>query len=981
MEAMKRIRVLGFGAALLVLLVMPVPAHASHTPIENLPLGAVEVEQFQVTPQANAITPDPLQAGAHPNMRIYARFCDPKTDVDTPEEGCVAGRQGPGGLGVCPPGCYSGAHVKDFKVKLPPGLLGNPTAVIPCPTALYLAASCPTSSIVGWSLTNATHGSLQQLPTPLYSVEPTGLEPARLGTGTVLATPPGPFTVIINVRTDGDFGIDSTVNDIAIVAGGFVATVVDIEAVLCGQAPCLPTNALFPSTVRPIDPATAKPFFVNPTSCKPAITTVEVNSWAHPDIRMSAQSDTVDDPNTPQYDPTFFPSFTPTGCDAVPFTPQVTMTPDSTEPGKPSGMGVTIQYPDYENDNLWQAALKDADVTLPDGVTLAPGGGIGLEECTADQFGLLGENPTRVNNDPVRCPAGSIVGDVTVETPVVDTPLQGKAFFGPSSGAGRPTPDRPWRLFIVIEGAGLRIKLVGHLSVSESGRVRTTFVDQPEVPFTRFSLHTRGGDNAVLANPTDCNPHAGQVTLNGYNGASETLSPPYDITGCSSNNPADMPFAPKLEEASAEPSQAGAFSRSRLVFSRPDGQQQLRGLKLSLPPGAVGSLTATPLCPAAQAIAGTCPEETKVGNIRTTVGWGNGLLTVPGSVYIGEPIAKGDVASFVIVDPAQVGPIDLGRVVVVNRVQLRPSDTGVDVTSGNIPTILEGVPLPLRRIEINVTREKFFINPSGCDPRTFVASFRSDLGKSSASSASLAATGCNKVPFSPKLRMIAGGKGLTATGKHPGLKAVVTQNDGEAAIAKARVVVPNALRPNVPQFQKPGALCSDVQLATRSCPPQSQVGSANVITPLLPFTLNGPVYIVQEAANPLPKLAVLLRGHGLEVVLNARNGFQGIKILNTFDTLPDVPQSRFELKINGGSSGILNAFSNLCKNGAPKATPSALSAKKKKSKKKRARKRGPQVEALFTGQNAKSYTTKPRLEVTGCATKAAKKKSKKRSRR
>ena len=49
-----------------------------------------------------------------------------------------------------------------------------------------------------------------------------------------------------------------------------------------------------------------------------------------------------------------------------------------------------------------------------------------------------------------------------------------------------------------------------------------------------------------------------------------------------------------------------------------------------------------------------------------------------------------------------------------------------------------------------------------------------------------------------------------------------------------------------------------------------------MITPVLPFQLSGPVYVVQEVGSVLPKLYVVLEGHGLRVVLHARNSFHRI---------------------------------------------------------------------------------------------------------
>ena len=85
------------------------------------------------------------------------------------------------------------------------------------------------------------------------------------------------------------------------------------------------------------------------------------------------------------------------------------------------------------------------------------------------------------------------------------------------------------------------------------------------------------------------------------------------------------------------------------------------------------------------------------------------------------------------------------------------------------------------------------------------------------------------------------------------------------------------MRPNVPFFNEPGALCNDAQAATRHLPGEvAGRQRARVISPLLPFELTGPVHIVQEIGNVLPKVYVYLRGPtGLEVLLKARNSFLG----------------------------------------------------------------------------------------------------------
>jgi hypothetical protein len=853
--------------------------------------------------------------------------------------------------------------LKDFSLHLPPGFLGNPLAMDVCPAVEWQAAqgSCAAETVLGSSVSETIpQGSIARSPllpvfTRLYNVETVGLEPARLGTDRFGSTPPGPFPIIVSVRTAGDFGLDSGLVNIPRNLGGPEATIMEIKTTLCSHVPCDPNTFAH-------DPATAKPFFVNPTRCDADKKSVlEARSWF-----TSVWGSSADDPNLDgnRYDRA---SFRPTGCDLVPFDAFMTLVSETTRAASPSGQTFAIRYPrmascpalpaapdcTYENEEIWQSHLRHADVTLPDGLFLSPGGGVGLQGCSAAQFGVdLATN--RPNNEPVQCPEGSQIGDVTVKSPVLPTPLDGKAFFGPATAPGRPTPASPWKLFLLIEGHGLRIKLIGDVSVEESGRISNTFRNQPEVPFSEFQLRLRGGDHAVLMNPTGCDPRTGNVVLTGWadtpamDGApaidkKQRTHPQFSIapTDC----PASRPFEPRVDEATGTPDQAGANSVSRIVLSKPDGNQDLKSLRLALPAGAVGSLAAIPECPLAHARAGTCPDESRIGNIKTTVGSGNGLLTVPGYLYLAQPSQPGDAATIAIKVPSKVGPIDLGNVVLLNRVVLRPSDTGVDVLSSDIPRMFEGVPLPLRRIEITVDREGFFLNPTGCDPRALIATFDSYEGAQMTTGVTLSATGCERLAFGPRLRLTAGGPGATDQFDHPPLRAIVTQRPREGNIAQARVILPLILRPNVPFFNKPGALCNDAQAAARACPPKSNVGVARVSTPVLPFELSGPVHIVQEAGNILPKLYVFLRGRGLEVVLRARNSFLGgRRTINTFEGLPDVPQSYFEMRLNGGRDGILNNFEDLCT-----ATRSDRV-----------------FDARFFGHSGKVVDSRPLLQIRGC---------------
>jgi hypothetical protein len=838
-----------------------------------------------------------------------------------PWYGCVAGATDQG---------ERGSRLRDFKIHLPAGFLGNPTALPVCPEPIWRAGLCPDDTILGYSSTETLiEGSTGisvplPVPTEVFNVDTMGLAPALLGTRLLGSTPPGPFPITITLRTTDDYGIDSALVNIPKNLGGPRALITQIDTVLCAKAPCKPTNQLDPHSVQPLPGA--RPFFRNPTSCGPKTPHLDATSWA-------------DNPSTDQK---AGPAFTTTGCADVPFDATVSLTPtETTTAGEAGAQTVAIAYPPYADDPIWQSALRDADITLPDGMTLSPGGGNGLEACSFGQFGVDSAGH-QVSDSAPACPAGSQIGDLTVHSPALRAPLSGKVFFGPVAAPGRPTPANPWKLFLYIEGAGLRIKLVGNVDLSPDGQIHNVFVDQPEVPFDRLELHLNGGQRAILANPEDCDTHKGLAKLVGWSGNTSDSAPP--ITPDKGCTPA--PFAPQIEQAGSDPDQAGANTTSRIVISRGDGQDDIHHLKLSLPAGAVGSLAAVPECALALAQAGNCPESTRVGTVTTTVGTGTSLLTTAGSLYLAEPSVSGDAATLALTVPARAGPIDLGQVVVLNRVMLRDSDTGVDAITSEIPNLFGGVRLHIRRIEIAVDRPGFFLNPTGCEPRPLTATFTGYSGVQASSTVMLNATGCEKLPFAPGLRLIAGAHGQNAQLEHPPLTAIVTQTQDQANIKSAQVVLPDLLRPNTPEFNIPGGLCTDAEFAQNACPGPSLVGSARVVTPVLPFELSGPVYVVQEVGSILPKLYVVLEGRGLRVVLHARNSFlHAVRTINTFENLPDVPQAYFELKIKGGPSGILTNFYDAC----------GVSSKHLA------------FDYTFTGQNGKQYKKSSTLEQEGCA--------------
>ena len=72
--------------------------------------------------------------------------------------------------------------------------------------------------------------------------------------------------------------------------------------------------------------------------------------------------------------------------------------------------------------------------------------------------------------------------------------------------------------------------------------------------------------------------------------------------------------------------------------------------------------------------------------------------------------------------PAVAGPFDLGVVDVKAAVHVDPVTAQVTAKSDPLPTILQGIPLDVRDIRVNMDRPNFILNPTSCDEMSVDAS-------------------------------------------------------------------------------------------------------------------------------------------------------------------------------------------------------------------------------------------------------------------
>lgn len=92
------------------------------------------------------------------------------------------------------------------------------------------------------------------------------------------------------------------------------------------------------------------------------------------------------------------------------------------------------------------------------------------------------------------CPLRSVLGSARAFTPLLDEPLEGKAYFVANGGV-RHLPD----VVVALRGQFDFNLVIATLS-NDSGRVRTKVLNAPDAPVSRFVLNLVGGNKGLLQN-------------------------------------------------------------------------------------------------------------------------------------------------------------------------------------------------------------------------------------------------------------------------------------------------------------------------------------------------------------------------------------------------------------------------------------------------------------------------------------------------
>ena len=807
------------------------------------------------------------QAGAHAHLTVDFRFTRRAGEPDQPS-----------------------GQMKDVRIELPPGFLGNPEATPKCSHRDFKVSACSPLSMVGVeALSYFVSPGFEPFTVelPVYNLEPPDGVVAQVGFQFLTVS----VIVTMTVRDDGGYNLVSDLSDLS---QGFMIersrmTLWGVPADLQGPGPRTFTTGQqwgAPSG------APRRAFLTTPAQCDGPVpvSRLRVSSWQHPDEWATAE---------------YHASSAPTGCGELRFAPTLDLRPDSGRAGVPAGFEARLTLPQAPvGAPLATPLVRDAVVTLPEGVAISPSASDGLVGCTDAQAGF------GTANEPA-CPAASKIGTATIETPALPEPLRGGIYLGQPRSMDGPSGEMI-RIFVLTRARGVRIKLEGRIRTDPAtGRITATFSDNPQQPFSLLTLRFNDGPRAPLTTPRQCGTYTTVAEVASWSGQRATSTSAFAIDRGPDGQPcAPLGFAPSFRAGMVNPA-AGTASTFTLTFGRGDGDQDLRDVTIAMPPGLTGTIASADLCANALADAGACPEGARIGTVTVGAGQGAAPFHLPGRAYITEGYG-GAPFGLAIVVPALAGPYDLGTVVVRAAVHIDRRDASLRIVADPMPTILQGIPLRIKTVNVAIDRPGFMLNPTSCRERRIDGTLRSAEGAVAQVGSRFQVGGCAALPYRPRLQLRVGGRGRTRGGLTVPLSATLRMAPGQANNRAIAVTLPKTINARLPVIND---ACTLEQFQAGRC--TRRVGTAVATTPLLRDPLRGPAYFVRNPDRRLPDLMVALRGtgRGAGVAIDLVGKVtvpRDLTLRTEFEGIPDVPIDMFRLDLVAGRNGPVGAVASLC---------------------------------------------------------------------
>jgi uncharacterized repeat protein (TIGR01451 family) len=836
--------------------------------------------------------------------------------------------------------------------------------------------ACPNDSVLGVAVVTvfnptATSEFYATYTVPVFNLAPAAGEPLRFGFSVLHV----PVVLDASVRTGEDYGGTVTVKN-APQAVQLLSSKVTFwgipsdprHLVSRGWACFGYGEAAEQEPCEHLDSNPPTPLLRLPTTCEKLKAPVQGTAWNGEVLGGREEEKRGGElPEVPNETPTQLTGL----CSGLPFEPTLEVEPETQSASTPTGLNVRVKVPQETTLEQSYEAKDEADVSatkleLPIGLQVSAGAANGLMTCDTEASGFLGNvdpktlqpkfNAKELEEQTgeklegelthqgftpaaASCPEAAKVGTVNISTPFLEKELVGAVYLAHQDT--NPFAS-PLVAYLIAEEAHskVRVKLAGEVQISlQTGQLVSDFKGTPQAPFETLKIHLWNGPRASQATPAQCGAYSSKATFTASDGTEETAKSAesvFHITSGPNGTPcpgAKLPFEPSFKTQSN--AQAGAFTPFTLKIKRPDGDAAVKTISMTLPPGQAAVLASVPLCPEPQAAEGNCPAGSKIGTSIARSGLGSAPVELKGNVYLTGPY-NGAPFGLSSVTEAEAGPFKLGRIVVRSSISVNKFTTAATVNTeaaqffplrsvageqtqfAGLPAMVKGTPAQLKELEVSINREGFEFNPTNCGEGLKITGQLTGYEEGSAAvSENYPLTGCNALPFEPKLTASVAAQGSKENGtefkvtvESPGL--------GQANIHKVDLTIPSLLPSRLTTIQK-ACLAATFEANPASCDEGSVIGKGIVHTPVFKNPLMGPAYLVSHGAAAFPDVEFVLQGEGVEVILDGKTDIKNKVTYSKFETSPDAPFSKFESIFPAGPHSALTTNVpeiekyNLCK--------------------------------------------------------------------
>ena len=289
-------------------------------------------------------------------------------------------------------------------------------------------------------------------------------------------------------------------------------------------------------------------------------------------------------------------------CEALSFSPVPRGVLSTNRTTTPTGYDFTLDgnsAPLLNPATRASSQIKKAVLTLPEGMTVNPSVAAGLGTCSEAQYAA----ETITSAPGAGCPNVSKVGELVVESPIVEGAIEGSMFFA------TPRENRfgtLLALYLVAKAPerGLMVKVAGRVDADPAtGRLTATFDDLPQLPYSHFNVNFREGQRSPLATPSACGTYASELAAAPWRDPTFVLheSSPFTLSAGVGGGPCPQGLAPFTPQSGAGTlnSNASAYSPFYLHLTRTDPEQEITSYSAALPPGLLGKIAGVPFCPEA----------------------------------------------------------------------------------------------------------------------------------------------------------------------------------------------------------------------------------------------------------------------------------------------------------------------------------------------------------------------------------------------